>query len=271
MRFLLRGYIRIHSVIHPAGEAKKLAFTIELVQYTRAAVVETQIEKYKTEIFIHAIQFALKFGIYFLLRKSEYLPGRSAGVLRKGLQWKNIRFFDKLGYQIPWVSVKFGASKSVEIIVPFSKTDPFGYGRLVKHARVLGPNCIVGGLEKWVSVVRVGVGASDKDYLFQYGKNIAILTDIDVAAVMKLIVVKLGWDASKISPHSLRYGGATMLAAAGFPQYVIASYGGWTEDSKSLRKYIQLFGASVDKVSSVMAQGFNKSLEDSRIRQCKGK
>ncbi len=41
----------------------------------------------------------------------------------------------------------------------------------------------------------------------------------------------------KPTSHSLRYGGATMMAAAGFPQYIIAIYGGWTENSTSLRIY----------------------------------
>ena len=40
-----------------------------------------------------------------------------------------------------------------------------------------------------------------------------------------------------LTSHCLRYGGATMLAAAGFPHYLIAYYGGWSPDSDSLKLY----------------------------------
>jgi hypothetical protein len=43
-----------------------------------------------------------------------------------------------------------------------------------------------------------------------------------------------------VSSYSLRYGGATELAAAGFPQYVISTYGGWTEKSRALHIYTRL-------------------------------
>jgi len=46
-----------------------------------------------------------------------------------------------------------------------------------------------------------------------------------------------------------------MLAAAGLPQYVIAYFGGLTEDSDSLKLYTQLNWASNDKVSKVFADG----------------
>ena len=52
--------------------------------------------------------------------------------------------------------------------------------------------------------------------------------------------------------HSLRYGGATMMAAAGFPQYLIAHYGGWRADSEALRRYIVPSDESIARVSKYM-------------------
>jgi hypothetical protein len=271
IRFLLRGYIRIFSLMHPASGTKKLAFTIELVQYAEHVIMKSQHQQYKNHQFIWAVQLALKFGIYFLLRKSEFLPGRAAGIFNTGLKWLNVRFFDKKGIRIPWTAIRFGCAKSVEILIPKSKTDQFGFGRLVKHDRVIGPNCIVGELEKWATYVKMILKANESDSLFYVHGHSTIIIDLDVSVVMKLIVVFLGWDDSKISPHSMRYGGATMLAAAGFPQYVIEYFGGWAADSKTVRHYIQLSGEAVTRVSEVFAQGFNKSLEESRIRSCKGK
>ena len=106
----------------------------------------------------------------------------------------------------------------------------------------------------------------EEDYLFCIGKAAPIIKDNDVAWVMKAIVSQLGWDSGKVSAHSLRYGGATMLAAAGLPQYVIAYFGGWTEDSSSLKHYTQVGGDSVTRVSKIMSMGFQRSLEESRIR-----
>ena len=88
-----------------------------------------------------------------------------------------------------------------------------------------------------------------------------------MARTMKFIVLSLGWSDKKISAHSLRYGGATMLAAAGMPQYVIEYFGGWAKDSKSLRLNIQLGNEAVSKASVVMSKAHNKSLEESRIRE----
>jgi len=109
------------------------------------------------------------------------------------------------------------------------------------------------------------MGAIPEDALFQI-RDFQLLIDDEVAAVMKLVVVHLGWDPSKISAHSLRYGGATMLAAAGIPQYLIKYYGGWAEGSKSLRLYAQVGGNAISKVSQIMADGFNVSLAESRLR-----
>ena len=52
--------------------------------------------------------------------------------------------------------------------------------------------------------------------------------------------------------HSLRYGGATMMASAGFPQYLIAHYGGWTADSEALKRYVRPSDESIERVSRYM-------------------
>lgn len=264
--YVLRGYMKIYSVMHPAGEAKKLAFTIELVKYLRNILTAEQLRR-RGGLFAKGLVLALKFGIYFLMRKSEYLPGyaRDSEPVRYGMRFSVIRFYDDAGNVVKWKAIEKGCAKSVEILVPRSKTDQYGYGRVVRHTRVVGPNCIVKELESWISFCRDSLGAVESDGLFCIGGS-PILTDTDVAGAMKKIVVFLGWDASKVSAHSLRYGGATMLAAAGLPQYVIEYFGGWAEGSKSAKFYMQVSGMAVVNVSEVMAEGFNKSLEESRIR-----
>ena len=43
-----------------------------------------------------------------------------------------------------------------------------------------------------------------------------------------------------------------MLAGAGFPQYLIAHYGGWTTDSQALKRYVVPSEESIQRVSSYM-------------------
>ena len=64
----------------------------------------------------------------------------------------------------------------------------------------------------------------------------------------------LGLPCDKVSAHSLRYGGATTLAAAGFPEYIIAFYGGWSQGSSAMRRYIKPSNDIVKKVSSHMTR-----------------
>jgi hypothetical protein len=53
-----------------------------------------------------------------------------------------------------------------------------------------------------------------------------------------------------------------MIAAAGFPEYLIAHYGGWCPDSKSMRKYTAPTLQSATLVSAHMAaQAFAKTSE----------
>ena len=266
VQYVLRGYRKIYSLMHPAGGAKKLAFTIELVKYLKDVLTGAQLAK-QGGLFARGLELALKFGIYFLMRKSEYLPGyaRDPEPARLGMRFSVIRFFDSVGGTVKWGSISVGCAKSVEILVPRSKTDQYGYGRVVRHTRVPGPNCIVKELEKWVFHCRSVLHAIESDCLFCI-RGVPIVLDTDVADVMKSIVNHLGWDASKVSAHSLRYGGATMLAAAGLPQYVIEYFGGWAEGSKAAKFYMQVSGKAVAGVSKVMADGYDKSLEESRIR-----
>jgi len=80
------------------------------------------------------------------------------------------------------------------------------------------------------------LGAKPDDSLFAV-PGLPTLSANVLSRVMKATVSSMGLPANRISTHSLRYGGATMLAAGGFPEYIIAMYGGWAEGSTSLRRY----------------------------------
>jgi hypothetical protein len=108
-------------------------------------------------------------------------------------------------------------------------------------------------------------GAGRESHLFEsFGTTLA--TDESIADAMKAIVRYLDLGDDRISAHSLRYGGATMLASAGLPSYIITYFGGWAEGSSMIRRYAQIGGEAVDNVSSIMSKAYDQPLAESRTR-----
>ena len=263
VKMVMDGYLRIYHKMNPISGQKKLAFTIELVKYFKELIGD------KLCIENLAIELAMKFGIFFLLRKSEFLP-QSRKKKSRGLKWKNIQFFDFNGNSVPLhkVTVSINHIKTLTIDIDFSKTDQYGAGRLVSHVRNDSGCCIVNDVVNWWVVLRDHLNFDNNDFLFSKNDGEPIIIDSQVAKAMKDTVTYLGWKDDKVSAHSLRYGGATMLAAAGLPQYIIEYFGGWAQDSQALSKlYAKLGSEAVGRVSSIIGNGFNKSLEETRIRE----
>ena len=261
VKMVMDGYLRIYHKMNPISGQKKLAFTIELVKYFKELIGD------KLCIENLAIELAMKFGIFFLLRKSEFLP-QSRKKKSRGLKWKNIQFFDFNGNPVPLhkVTVIGNHIKTLTIDIDFSKTDQYGAGRLVSHVRNDSGCCIVNDVVNWWVVLRDHLNFDNNDFLFSKNDGEPIIIDSQVAKAMKDTVTYLGWKDDKVSAHSLRYGGATMLAAAGLPQYIIEYFGGWAQDSQALSKlYAKLGSEAVGIVSSIIGNGFNKSLEETRI------
>jgi integrase len=108
-------------------------------------------------------------------------------------------------------------------------------------------------------------GSLEDSHIFER-EGITIIDDITISATMKAIAQSVGLGSNLISTHSLRYGGATLLAAAGIPAYAITYFGGWSDNSPMLRTYAQLGGQMANDVSRVMSEAFDRSLVEARIR-----
>jgi integrase len=109
--------------------------------------------------------------------------------------------------------------------------------------------------------------AGDKGRFRFEGLGEVLTNDLKVVAAMRAIVKFTGLRDDMISAHSLRYCGATMLAAAGFPSYIIAYFGGWTEDSKTIRTYAQVGSQAVERVSLAMSQSYDNDISEARMRE----
>lgn len=194
-------------------------------------------------------------GTNFLLRQSEYLQS-GQGTATTATK-RHMTFFDYNNKPIPYNRVGEVKAKRLTFNAPFAKTDASGYGRRTSHIRQDGNDkvCPVCIMEDYIMDARDNFGATESSGLFDipnYGTlTVGVLQQVmqwTVDSVMPLGMKK------RVTSHSLRYGGATMMAAAGYPHYIIAIYGGWSPDSKALRIYTKPSEQMIESVSAHMVK-----------------
>jgi hypothetical protein len=132
---------------HPEGGKVKTPFGVALAVSTREALASgalslqavgqsgsftvAQVALVRARIFL-----ALLFGIFFLLRKGEYLPSvrqkRRADGLVTGYVFTRdmLIFYNDRDEPIPYVLVGSIPAVSVRLSILFSKTDQTGHGRV---------------------------------------------------------------------------------------------------------------------------------------------
>ena len=117
------------------------------------------------------------------------------------------------------------------------------------------PYCVVHRLQEYITLSRDLYGAQEDDLLFEMPKihKFPTLSCEALTYVIREICGALGLPKDQASAHSLRYGGAYMLAMMGLPEYIIAWYGGWAEGSTAMRTYVQISPEVISKVSRHMS------------------
>ena len=259
LKCIWSGYIRGHSEKHPACARVKIPFDVTMALSTegyldsgaiRVAHMDTT---HPTSIDKERLMAAMFLGIFFLLRKGEFLPHEQQSNHVPFLR-SHVRLYDSNGSVIPHGNIGTTVAQTVSISIVFSKADQTGRGRILHHERSTQQprHCVVQRLEAYLAKSRVQHGSLEHDRLFDIPGR-AQLTSQRLALVMKDTCRLLGLPPALISAHSLRYGGATMLASAGFPEYIIAFYGGWAPGSRAMRRYIQISPTSISMVSHHMA------------------
>ena len=245
VKLVCKGLINAFHKKNPKSGRVKLAFSLPMTEAVSVTL------KNGPEWLRVLVGLAMRMGIWYLLRKGEYLKtSRNDGGLRR----QHAEFMDKLGRRIPYNRVGKMKAQSLHVNVKFSKTDPHGYGRLIAHQRQReGAACIVTEMEEFVSATRDlwGIGEDKGVFAWPDGSD---LTADEVAGEMKAIAVTLKCDEKKVSAHSLRYGGASLLASFGLPQYLIEYFGGWKEGSKTMPLYTRPEGSSLNIVSACFSR-----------------
>ena len=269
---LFTGYNRNWIKKHPDANNVKIPFgltlassakealrihdiTLEALNQHNGVILKNQELLIKERLFLCLIM-----GIFFLLRKGEYLPSNRVKKDRNGapigyqLTRNMITFYTDLDYAIPYNQIGIKSATSVKLTILFSKADATGKGRVLVHYRQRNdsPICIVREMEQWIARSRDTYHLTVNDLMWDI-PGLPRLTCDTIAILMKTTCDLVGLPADKESTHSLRYGGATTLAAAGYPEYIIAFYGGWAEGSKAMKRYIRPSNSISRTVSHQMA------------------
>jgi hypothetical protein len=124
----------------------------------------------------------------------------------------------------------------VLIDVRSAKNDKSGQGHRFYFRRDALPTsagtCIASLLFEWASLSDLRNNQS----FFTY-RSIWRLRSEDISSALKSVAATVGLDPDRFHPHSLRYGGASTLAAANVPTYMIQKLGRWK--SLAFLQYIQ--------------------------------
>jgi len=256
---ILNGFDRIHGAENPEAEKLGTPFDLSMATKSKQSMKDRGLfaEYGEHQGFMQLRVFvSLAVGILCLMRISEHLQTDKNKGTAKILRKHHVTFTDKDNKPIPYSEVGLRAAHGVHVNTTHGKTDKSGRGRRNHHARqkrVMKDSCFVRVMEKFIMIARDEYGAKESDPLYDI-PGLPAHTRGVMETVMNFVMTDLGMGViGKFTSHSLRYGGATMLAAAGFPQYVIEMYGGWTKDSKSLRRYIKPSMKLVKMVSAQMA------------------
>ena len=278
VKSLLDGYERAWSKKHPEHGHTKIPFTLILALQTEDLLTSGAIQLpglHTTGDTCPAIMerlrvvCALMFGIFYLLRKGEFLPKPVVkNCHHTPMQRCHLRFMDANHNVIPYQLVGVIRASWLSITIEFSKTDQHGRGRILEHYVDLGnpTHCIVQRMEAYIQLTRDLYGAKETDLLFDIPSFPRFTTEI-LRYAMQATCHAVGLPWERCSAHSLRYGGATTLAAAGFPDFVIAFYGGWSPNSTVMRRYIRPSDQVVRKVSHHMTRAQNSVAVQAAVNQ----
>ena len=149
-------------------------------------------------------------GFYSFCRRSELL----------GMKFEHLNFEDD----------------GVQVLIPFSKTDQKGEGRMIYLPKNNSPYCPVSALKNWLEVALIDSGplfykinkANNIEKYILNNKNQKVsLTDTSFVLILKKRAEDAGIEnCNKISGHSLRIGSITQARMNGVPTHEIMAQSG---------------------------------------------
>jgi len=178
VQLLLTSYSRSWKKKHPDSTKVKIAFGLSYAVHAERLILSgtlavggcncadrTNLISYMVGV---RVVTALWMGIFFLLRKNEFLPHpENRNDMQEPCRRRNLRFFDGRRLEIPYDRIGLQRAASVSLTLRFSKTDQTGHGRIVHHESTDDPViCVVHRLEEYIRVSRDYFHASVDSLLF---------------------------------------------------------------------------------------------------------
>jgi len=149
-------------------------------------------------------------GFYSFCRRSELL----------GMRYEHLHFADE----------------GINVIIPFSKTDQTGEGRMIFLPKTKDDYCPVKSLNSWLEVARINAGPlfykvnksnTIEKYTINQKNQKVSLNDTSFVLILKKRASAAGLeDCDKISGHSLRIGAITQARMNGVPTHEIMAQSG---------------------------------------------
>ena len=149
-------------------------------------------------------------GFYSFCRRSELL----------GMQYEHLNF----------------GNDGVQVLIPFSKTDQTGEGRMIFLPATGDKYCPVKSLTHWLEIAMIDKGPlfykinksnTIEKYTMNYKNQKVSLNDTSFVLILKKRASSAGLDnCDKISGHSLRIGSITQARMNGVPTYEIMAQSG---------------------------------------------
>ena len=217
---------------NPVAGRRALPFTCDMLVFAKAKAFNTGSPLHE------CIVCCMEAGTVVMARVSELIPGKPQ--VDHWLRAEDVSFRLHDGRVVPsWAiqGIAWSEVCSVIIRIRSGKNDTAGEGHVFEYfTAALGEIRafdIVQDLYSWAIRARLQKGKP----FFSYREESTLSYDV-LSAAIKKVASCMGLDPTKFRPHSLRIGGASMLAAAGLPDYVIQKQGRWK--SLAFLTYIRL-------------------------------
>jgi hypothetical protein len=218
---------------NPIAGRKGLPFTCDMIVHAESKTFNTN------SPYNHAINTGMKIASTCLMRVCEYLPG--SPVVDHWARSQDVCFRLLDDSVVPsWRAAKdapIDLVVSTIVKVRGGKNDVEGEGHSMEFFKsAMGKDCaycIVTSLHSWAVRAQPLFG---QPFLSWRGEW--VLSYDRLSKAIKKVASEMGLDPTRYRTHSLRIGGASMLAAAGRPDYEIQKLGRWK--SLAFLEYIKV-------------------------------
>jgi hypothetical protein len=227
---MVRSGLRKLHTQHRTKSKDKLPFSLEMIlAYTR------HVNSFDFTLSNFGTSVALLLAFSCLLRASEYVPSSSK---KHWIRACDVQFVLSDGRVVPsylflahWVELV----SEVIIHIRSSKTDQDGCGFNFFFDINSSSRPLVVALMRWSMLSSLSEHLPFFSATNNQGKQIWCLHRTHLSKAMRFTAINLFsfsiLEAKRFTPHSLRYGGASALAAANLPDYSIKLAGRWKSDA----------------------------------------